>query len=258
VSLEALLRLALVPTAIWLATLAARRWGHTVSGYLGGMPLIGGPITLFIAIDHGAEFAARSATFTLAGILGQGAHLLAFSHAAKAGAAWPLALAAGWTCFAAAALSSASHAPGPWGALALAAAGLAAAWMLLPRPRHAAVPAHIPAVEMRLRLVAAAVLAAVILWAADTFGPVASGILLSVPVTGSIMPPFTLALHGADSVARLTRGFVVGLTGFAAFFLAVALAASPWGIPAAFCAAVAAALGAVMAASRLLRTATRQ
>src|SRR5207237_568850 len=43
VTAETWLRLALVPAAVWLASLAARRWGHSVSGYLGGMPLIGGP-----------------------------------------------------------------------------------------------------------------------------------------------------------------------------------------------------------------------
>jgi hypothetical protein len=88
VTAETLLRLALVPAAVWLASLAARRWGHKVSGYLGGMPLIGGPITLFLALDHGAEFAARSATITLAAILGQAAHLLAFAYAGRT-RRWP-------------------------------------------------------------------------------------------------------------------------------------------------------------------------
>ena len=67
-SLETWLRLALVPAAVWAASLAARRWGHAASGYLGGLPLIGGPITLFLALDLGVEFAARSALFTLAAI----------------------------------------------------------------------------------------------------------------------------------------------------------------------------------------------
>ncbi|HEX7559387.1 MAG TPA: hypothetical protein VF386_09310, partial [Usitatibacter sp.] len=78
-----LLRLLLVPAAVWLASLAARRWGHTVSGYLGGLPLLGGPITLYLALDHGTDFAALSATLTLAAILGQAAHLLAFAHGAR-------------------------------------------------------------------------------------------------------------------------------------------------------------------------------
>jgi len=251
-----LLRLALVPAAIWLATLAARRWGHTVSGYLGGLPLIGGPITLFLALDHGPQFAARSATMTLAAILGQGAHLLAFAHVARR-ASWPVALAAGWTSFAIVAVAVGLLDPGPWPALGFALAGLAAAWIFLPQPRTPAVPAHIPRAELHLRLAAAVVLAALILQAADVFGPVVSGVLLSVPVTGSILPPFTLALYGADSVARLTRGFVVGLTGFTAFFFALALAAAAWGTLAAFTAALLAALAAVVAASRLLRVATQ-
>jgi hypothetical protein len=257
VNAETLLRLALVPAAIWLATLAARRWGHTVSGYLGGLPLIGGPITLYLALDHGGAFAARSATFTLAAILGQGAHLLAFAHASRR-ASWPVALVAGWSSFAFVAVGVAALDPGPWLALSLAIAGLAAAWIGLPQPRLPVVPARIPPIELRLRLLAAFILAAVILWAADAFGAVASGVLLSVPVTGSIMPPFTLALYGADSVARLTRGFVVGLCGFTTFFLAIALAVVPWGIAAAFTAALAGALVAVLTASRSLRIATRQ
>src|SRR5207237_8700303 len=144
VSVETLLRLALVPAAIWLATLAARRWGHAVSGYLGGLPLIGGPITFYLALDHGAAFAARSASFTLAAIVGQGAHLLAFAHASRLGAPWPVALIAGWTSFAAAALLAASLEPGPFLALGLAVAALVGTWSFLPRPRQPAVPAHIP------------------------------------------------------------------------------------------------------------------
>jgi hypothetical protein len=252
VTLETLLRLLLVPAAVWVASLAARRWGHTVSGYLGGLPLIGGPITLYLALDHGAAFAAQSAMVTLAAILGQAAHLMAFAHAARRWR-WPAALAAGWASFAVVALAVASLPLTPGIAVALAAAGLAAAWRWLPWTVQPAQLPAIPAVEMRLRLAAAFGLAIVILWAAKAFGAVVSGVLLSVPVTGSIMPPFTLALYGPDAVARLIRGFIVGLTGFAAFFLTVAMAVVPCGILPAFLGAILAALAAVFTASRLLR-----
>jgi hypothetical protein len=246
------LRLALVPGAVWVASVAARRWGHAVSGYLGGLPMIGGPITLYLAIDYGPHFAARSATFTLAAILGQAAHLLAFSHAGRFGR-WPLALAAGWASFLAVALAVVRASPSPPLALALALAGLAAAWLWLPRPRGAAPPPAIPPAELRLRLVAAFVLAAAILAAARAFGPVVSGVMLSLPVTGSIMPPFTLALYGPDALAGLLRGFVVGLSGFAAFFFVLAAALAPLGVVAGFAAAVAGALAAVFAVARLAR-----
>jgi hypothetical protein len=107
--------------------------------------------------------------------------------------------------------------------------------------------------ELRLRLVAAVALAGLILWAAPVFGPVASGILLSMPITGSIMPPFTLALHGYAAVARLLRGFVVGLSGFATFFTTLCLVLGPWGIVPAFAAAFALAPAAAFAVDRLAR-----
>lgn len=244
------LKLLLVPLAVWLASLAARKWGHSVSGYLGGFPLIGGPITLFLAIDLGPEFAARSALVTLAVVAGQAAHLVTFS---RAGRAWgPVAgLVSGWSAFGLAAAAIAMLPPVPALALALAAGGLAIAWKALPRAAGTVALPAIPAVELWLRLGAALALAAVILLGASTLGPLVSGILLSMPITGSIMPPFTLALYGEDALARLLRGFVTGLTGFSSFFAVVAVALVPLGTVAAFALATLAALIAVTLASRL-------
>lgn len=251
-STETLLRLALVPAAVWLASLAARRWGHAVSGYLGGLPLIGGPITLFLALDHGAAFAATSALVTLAAILGQAAHLMSFAHVGRR-ARWPAALLSGWAAFVAVSLAVTQLALTPPLALGLAVAGLAAAWRWLPRPTGASAPPLIPPAELRLRLVAAFALAALILWSARTFGPVVSGVLLSLPVTGSIMPPFTLSLYGSDAVARLTRGFVVGLSGFTCFFFLVAATLPAWGLAMSFAAGVLGALAVVFLVSHLAK-----
>ena len=251
-SAESWLRLALVPLAVWAASLAARRWGHAASGYLGGLPLIGGPITLFLAIDHGSAFAARSALFTLAAIAAQAAHLLAVAHVGR-GNNWPAALLSGWACFALVAVAVAAAEPGVPTALLAAVAGLAAAWRWLPPVHGHSAPPAIPPIELKLRIGAAFVLAAGILWSAPRLGPVASGVLLSVPITGSIMPPFTLALYGHDALARLTRGFVVGLSGFTAFFFVVASTLPAWGLAASFGCAVAAALAAISLAGRLVR-----
>lgn len=249
---ETWLRLALVPLAVWAASLAARRWGHAASGYLGGLPLIGGPITLFLALDLGVDFAARSALFTLAAIAAQAAHLLAVAHVGRS-RGWAMALGSGWAAFAVVSCAIAFLPLSPPAALALALAALAAAWRWLPAVVGQATAPAVPPVELRLRVACAFLLAAAILWSAPLLGPVASGILLSVPITGSIMPPFTLALYGADALARLARGFVVGLTGFAAFFFVLASSLQAWGTAPAFCAAVGAALAGVSLASRLVR-----
>ena len=251
-SAETWLRLALVPLAVWAASLAARRWGHAASGYLGGLPLIGGPITLFLAMDHGTAFAARSALFTLAAIAAQAAHLLALSHVGTR-RGWLPALLAGWSAFALVALGVAALPLSPLLAGALAAGSLLAAWRWLPPVQGHTAPPAVPPLELRLRVFAAFVLAAAILLSAPRLGPVASGILLSVPITGSIMPPFTLALYGPGALARLARGFVVGLAGFTAFFLTLAAGLEAWGIGPGFVGAVVAALLAVGMAGRLVR-----
>ena len=245
-SVETWLRLALVPAAVWLASLAARRWGHTASGYLGGLPLIGGPITLYLALDHGAQFAAHSAVVTLAAIAGQAAHLTVFTHVGRR-ARWPVALAAGWASFAVLALGVAMLPFTPAMGLALAAVSLVAAFKAIPHPRGEASLPAVPPIELRLRLAAALGIAIVILWSAQEFGAVVSGVLLSVPVTGSIMPPFTLALYGPGAVARLARGFVVGLSGFSAFFFVVGSCVVSLGITMTFVLAFGAALATVVA-----------
>lgn len=251
-TLETVLRLALVPAAVWIASIAARRWGHALSGYLGGLPMIGGPITLFLALDLGPDFAARSALFTLAAIAAQAAHLLTFAFVAR-NRSWAFALVSGWTAFACVAIAQSALPLRPAVALAMASAGLLAAWRWLPRARGEAAAARVPPIELRLRLVAAFALAALIASTAPIFGPVVSGILLSVPITGSIIPPFTLALYGRDALARLLRGFVVGLSGFTGFFATLAFTLAQWGVVRAFSSAVALALTAVVCVDRIAR-----
>ncbi|MBL0142407.1 MAG: hypothetical protein IPP91_10020 [Betaproteobacteria bacterium] len=248
-----LIKLALVPFAVWLASLAARRWGHAVSGYLGGFPMIGGPITLYLAVDYGADFAARSALVTMAAVAGQAGHMVAFSAAGRAAGALA-GLAAGWTAYAVLSVGVGSLPLVPASALALAIAGLLLAARILPQPRDIATRPVIPPVEMWLRLAAALALAALILFGAATLGPTVSGILLSLPITGSIMPPFTLKLYGPDALARLQRGFITGLTGFTAFFFVVSVAVVPLGVVGAFTLATAAALATVGAFSRSSRS----
>ena len=251
-TVETLLRLALVPAAVWLASLAARRWGHAASGYLGGMPMIGGPITLFLAIDLGPAFAAKSALFTLAAVAAQSAHLMALAHAGQR-RGWLAALVGGWSAFGVMALVVTQLPMSLLVAAVLAVAGLSIAWRWLPRVHGDAPPPAIPPMELRLRLVAALALAGLILWSAPIFGPTVSGVLLSLPITGSIMPPFTLALYGPGALTRHVRGFVVGLTGFSSFFLVVAASVVAWGVVASFLAALAAALLALYLANRALR-----
>ena len=244
-----LLKLALVPLAVGLASLAARRWGHTVSGYLGGMPMVGGPIIIFLAIDHGAVFAAKVALVTLAGLLAQAAHQIAMAYVGRR-FGWLAGLLGGWGAFAIVGVLLA-HLEYPWWVAATyGVAALLVMWRVLPRAKDDGALPAVPRIELALRMAAAFAIAAVILWGSTRFGPVVSGVLLSVPVTGSVIPPFTLKLYGPEALARVQRGFLTGLTGFASFFLVVGVALVPLGLAAGFALALIAALAAVSVFSR--------
>ncbi len=61
------LKLVLAPVIIGGASLAGRRWGPAVSGWLVGLPLTSGPIIFFLALNNGASFAASAISGTLSG-----------------------------------------------------------------------------------------------------------------------------------------------------------------------------------------------
>ncbi len=61
------IKLIVTPFFIGAVTLAGRKWGPTVSGLMMGLPLTSAPISIFLALQYGAGFAARSAPGNLAG-----------------------------------------------------------------------------------------------------------------------------------------------------------------------------------------------
>src|SRR5437879_3357737 len=58
-------KLVAAPLLIGAASLAARRWGETVSGWLIGLPLTSGPVCFFLAVEQGSGFAAAAAPMRL-------------------------------------------------------------------------------------------------------------------------------------------------------------------------------------------------
>jgi hypothetical protein len=64
-------KVVVTPLLIGGASLAGRRWGHQLGGWLVALPLTSGPVGFVLATDHGAAFAAQAATGMLAGTISQ-------------------------------------------------------------------------------------------------------------------------------------------------------------------------------------------
>jgi hypothetical protein len=215
-----LLKLTLAPGLVAATTLAGRRWGPRMAGWLGGLPVVVAPILLAIALEHGNAFAADSAAGALLGLLSLTCFVLAYGWCARS-MGWLPAAAIGWAAFAAATLLL-DRVEIPNGlALALVCGSFAAAAALLPRaPAEPATAA--PRYDLLLRAAATAVLVLVLTGLAGTLGPHLSGLLASFPVLATVLAAFTHVQEGPAAAAQLLRGFATGLVAFAVFCFAMA------------------------------------
>jgi len=96
-----ILKLVLSPALIGAASLAGRRWGAAVGGWLVGIPFTSGPIALFLALDHGPSFAASASVGMLLGTISQAIFCLAYSFSASRGVPWLASFGSGCVGFAA-------------------------------------------------------------------------------------------------------------------------------------------------------------
>ncbi len=235
------LKLVLTPALIGAVSLAGRRWGPGVSGWLVGFPLTSGPVAFFLALDQGVGFAAAAAVGSMTGAGAQAVFCLLYGRLARGGR-WGWALLAGSLAFAAAtvvfqrmALSLAWLVPIVLGALAVAL-------VLMPNDSETCTPAPLPRWDIPARMTVTTALVLLLTGFATVLGPQLTGLLATFPLYGAILAGFAHHLQGAGPAIRVLRGLLLGLFAFAGFFLVLALSIERAGIGRAFAAAIATAL----------------
>lgn len=241
----------MAPAFVVGASVTARRLGPRAGGLVGGLPVVGGPILLVLAIVHDAAFAQRAATAALLGLISLTAFAVVYGAVAVQ-ASWPAALPAAWAAFAAgtavfALLTDAVHVAPALG-LALACLSFLLGARLLPDGgAEAAGPAAPPSWDLPVRAVTAAAMVLAITGLSSAFGSRVSGLLAPAPIITSILAAFTHAQAGAPTTLRLLRGMLSGFFAFAAFCFAAAalLTHAPIGVAFALAALVALAVGAL-------------
>jgi len=244
-----LLKLTLVPLLIYGVTLAGRRWGPAVAGWMSAFPIVAGPILLTLTLEQGAPFAATAAEGTLTAVLAILVFTLAYAWAAVRHGMWGSMLRALAAYAVAVALLRLVELP-LLVRFGLVIAGLAVTPRLFP-------PAQVDAVgkgtgsDLAWRMLAAAVLVLAVTFGATQFGPRLSGFFAMFPVMSTVLVGFSHVQSGPAFAVNLLRGMVTGYYAFAVFctVLSVALRMQPVGL--AFMAAFGCALVVQLLARRL-------
>ena len=228
------LKLVVTPAVMVAATLAGRRWGSAVSGWLIGLPLTSGPLVLVLALEHGRRFAARTATGSLSGAVAEAAFCVGWAFGGRAG------LLVASLAFAAA--GAAVHALPLAALVLLVPLSLLVALRLLPPfpPRTEAVAS--PRWDLPARVVVAVAVILSLSAGATTIGARLTGLLAVYPLYSAVLAAFAHKLEGRAAAIGLLRGLLVGLFSFAAFYVLLAFLLPRTGAGVAFAAATAAAL----------------
>lgn len=210
------LKMSVVPLVIAVVSLAGRRWGTHIAGLLSGFPVVGGPITVFIAAEQGLQFGTQAAIAAIMSVTCLLSFNVAYSWICRRHD-WPHALLLATVVWIAVALCLAQL-PMTW---PVAVSVTLCALLVTPylfAPGQIGRPATRSRRDLPLRMATGAGLTLLITALAAHLGPTWSGLIAAFPIIGLVLVLFTHISQGAGPVAFLMRGNVQGLYSFVAFF----------------------------------------
>lgn len=236
------LKLLLVPSLLAIVTLAGRRWGQRIAGWLGSFPIVAGPILLILTLENGASFGAAAAERALAAVAATMGFFVLYAKLAPR-LSWPasaLVSTGSWLVMVAG-LGALPQTPIAAAAVALAALMLAPHAMAAGNAPADRVPASGAAHgELVARMVAGAALVLFTSGVVAHLGPQASGHASLFPVVGGTAAVFNHARQGPGAAIDLLRGTHRGMWSVAVFCGALSMALPYWPVAAAFGTALAA------------------
>lgn len=235
------LKLLLVPAFLLLISLAGRRWGPAVAGWLAGLPVLTGPILFLLALEKGPAFAAAAATVSLSAVFGAVTFIVTYARmcAHRSPGISLLYGLASWCC---AALLLTSLPLTNFASLGIALLALAIAPKLFPRISAPILSATLPKWETPLRMLAGAAVTLSVTSLATLIGPSWSGMFAVFPVITIVLSVSSHRVSGPAFAATLLRAMICGLYALTSFCFALAVLLPPRGVIVSFVAATAVAL----------------
>jgi hypothetical protein len=245
-------KIILAPVLIALVSLAGRKWGPSVAGWLLGLPLNSAPILLFLTLEQGPRFAADAAVGTLLGILAWAAFCMTYAFCCTRTSWWWSTLI-GWAAyFAAALLLLPVHLVVGW-VFVLVALALIGILRLFPKAPQGLLPSDQPKPDLWIRMTTASIMVVTLTKLAGILGPARSGILSAFPAYTTIVAVFSHR-QGSASAIQALNGVAIGLYTAAVFLVVLSLSLTRLSAAVSFALASGAALAVQMASLLYLRS----
>jgi hypothetical protein len=227
------LKVFLVPLLILCITLAGRKWGAHIAGWLSAFPVVGGPILLFIAVEQGAHFASVAAKGMFSTIIVNIGFAVVYANMARR-YAWPVCITVAFLVYAVLLLLLHSLGPSLMLSLGLIIVVLFFAPNWFPQVSMLEAATHPSPFELPLRMLAGALLVMLVTYFSSQLGSRLSGMLAMFPVMASVLAVFSHRQSGSEFSIQLLRGALLGWYAFSAFSLVLALILPISGISIAF------------------------
>jgi hypothetical protein len=216
------LKLILAPIIIGSASLAGRKWGSAVSGWIVGLPLTSGPVAFIIALSHPRSFAFDTISGTLSGAFSLVAYAVAYMLVSKR-FNWTISIVSSLLVFAGmtAILQGITFPFIPlfFAVLAVIFIGL----RLVPKYENVR-PAGQPGKwDIPARIFIGMSFILLITGIAPYIGSRLTGLLTTIPLYISILTVFAHRHQGREGAVNGLRGLILGMFSFAGFYLVLGL-----------------------------------
>ncbi len=216
------LKLILAPLIIGSASLAGRKWGPAVSGWIVGMPLTSGPVVFFVALSHGVTFAESSALGVLSGGISLVLYALTYAWLARR-FPWFVSIAGSILVFSLSTLSL-QGASIPLFVIAPLVAGLIMFGLaLMPKGNVEAGESKLSQWDIPVRILIGTSFILLLTGIAPYIGSRLTGLLTTIPLYVTILSIFAHRDHGPAAAAHVLRGLLYGMFAFTGFFFVLSL-----------------------------------
>ena len=236
-----ILKLILAPFIIGSASLAGRKWGHAVSGWIVGMPLTSGPVIFFVALSHNVTFAASAALGVISGGLSLVAYALTYAWLATR-FRWYIAPSGGFLVFAVS-TTFLQNVTFPLIPIFLAVcSAIVVGLRLMPNDAVEEGDTQPDPWDIPSRILIGTSFILLLTGSASFIGSRLTGLLTTIPLYVTILAIFAHRRQGPAAAARVLRGLLYGMFAFAGFFITLSLLIEKVGVGASFLSAIVVAL----------------